>query len=163
MINNTRVVIADDMEPILLYLEKVISEVDEFELVGKARNGKELIDLVLKNKPDLVITDIEMPECNGVKAVEKLNDLGIKTKYIFITGNSSYVVTCKEKSMGVFKVIKKPILDDKNFINQIKSVMDMKLQPEKMSTEETNKEKCYNKDKNENMLIKIINKIFKSK
>lgn len=126
MINNTNIIIADDMEPILLYLEKVISNVPEFKLVGMAKNGKELIELVSNSRPELVITDLEMPEYNGIEAIEELNKRNIKTKYILITGNYDYIISSDIKTLGIEKVIKKPILDDKKFIEQIKEVIQRK-------------------------------------
>ena len=124
MIKKIKVVIADDLEPILLYLEKLISEVPEFEIVGKAKNGKELIDLVRENKPDLVITDIQMPYYDGIQAIEQIHKLGIKCKYILITSSSNYIITCKAQQLGILKVIKKPILDNNMFINQIKEILN---------------------------------------
>ena len=125
MVNITKIVIADDMEPILLYLEKVISAEPEFEIVGKAKNGYELVELVKKYNPQLVITDEEMPEFSGIQAIEELNRLGIKTKYILVTGNGSCIITCKARNVGILRVIKKPILDNKKFIEQIKEAAHM--------------------------------------
>ena len=93
MNSKTKIVIADDMEPILLYLEKILSDIPEFEVIGKAKNGNELVDLVINNEPQLVITDVEMPVCSGIQAIEKLNELKIKTKYILVTGNGTSVMT----------------------------------------------------------------------
>jgi len=123
MIEIKKIVIADDMEPILLYLEKVISKEQDFKVVGKASNGEELIELVVSYKPDLVITDVEMPKCDGIQAIEELNKMNIKTKYIIVTGNYSSIMTSKAKEIGILGVIKKPILDDKKLISQIKEAL----------------------------------------
>jgi len=160
MQSNTRVVIADDMEPILLYLEKVISEVPEFEVVAKAKDGKELIEHVLEHKPDLVITDVEMPELSGTQVVEELNKQKIKTRYIFITGNGNSLITTKAKEMGILKVIKKPILDDEKFISQIKEALQQNNLIEEKKLE---LQLSYEENKKENIIMKIIKKIFKSK
>ena len=123
MTDNIKVVIADDIEPNLLYLEKTISEAGGFEVVGKAKNGKDLIEVVTTSKPDLVITDVEMPECDGIQAIKELNQLGLKTEYILITGNGNCLITSKAKDMRILKIIRKPILDDKKFIKEIKQVL----------------------------------------
>ena len=80
-----KILIADDMEAILQYLEKVISEVKDFEIVAKAQNGRELVELVTKYNPDIVLTDIEMPECSGIEAIEELDKLKVKSKHVIIT------------------------------------------------------------------------------
>ena len=159
--NSTKIVIAEDMEPILFYLEKVISDVEEFEVVGKAKNGKELIDLVVKDKPELVITDIEMPECSGTQAVEEINKLGIKTKYIVVTGNSNFIITPRQKEMGMLKVIQKPILDDKKFIQQMRAVLNQEF--EVKATKEITEQETKVQNKKENIITRIINKIFGNK
>lgn len=166
MKNSIKVVIADDVEPILLYLEKIISEVEEFEIVGKAKNGNELVDLVINNKPEIVITDIEMPECNGLQAIEKLSSQNIKSKYVILTGNTSYLLTDRDKQLGILKVIKKPILDDNKFIGQIRDIamVEEKMEiEEKKDWEEVKQELTPYQRKKENILIRIINKIFRSK
>lgn len=169
MLENIKIVIAEDMEPILLYLEKVISQAPEIEVVGKAQNGYELIESVKKHMPDVVVTDIEMPKCSGINAIEELDKHGINSKYIVMTGNSSYIVTDKLRNMGVLQVITKPILDDKKLIEQIKAVASFKIQNQEEKTEdklEIDKDNVNDKIikyKKENIFTKIINRVFGKK
>lgn len=167
MSSKIKIVIADDMKPILLYLEKLISSVPEFEIVGKAQNGNELVDLVVKNEPQIVITDVEMPECNGIQAIERLNELKIKTKYILVTGSNDCIMTCKASKMGILGIIKKPITDDDKFIKKLKNVMDSKteenIQSHSKTVQKELMKKQFEKKKKENIMKKIINKILKSK
>jgi DNA-binding NarL/FixJ family response regulator len=60
---------------------------DEFDLVGLARNGQELITLAKELKPEVIVTDISMPLLNGVDAMRQLRDSGIKAKVIILTQN----------------------------------------------------------------------------
>lgn len=158
MNSKTKIVIADDMEPILLYLEKLLSDIPEFEVVGKARNGNELVDLVINNEPQLVITDVEMPGCSGIQAIEKLNELKIKTKYILVTGNGASVMTCKAKKMGIMKIITKPITNDEKFIKQVKDVMCYKGGEEILIQRVSPCIRSCNNNK-ENVLNKIVKRI----
>ena len=166
MQKNIKIVIADDMDAILQYLEKVISEVKDFEIVGKAQNGIELVELVIKYNPDIVLTDIEMPECSGIEAIEELDKLKIKSKYVIMTGNTSYMLTENERKKGVLHVIRKPILDDKKLIEQIKQVVTLEPSNKEEKTEdkeEISKEITNDKItryKKENIFTKIINRIF---
>lgn len=164
MINKTKIVIADDMEPILLYLENVISSEPDFQIVGRAKNGKELIKLVQKYSPEIVVTDEEMPECNGIEAIEELNKEGIKAKYILITGNYDCVITSKANNAGIVKVIKKPILDNDKFIAQIKEVVSFEAQNTQQKVKENVHYLKTNQSRNNKYLIKkIAEKIFGSK
>ena len=163
MINSTKIIIADDMEPILIYLEKVLSNVNDFEIVGKAKDGKELIELILDKKPDLVITDIEMPQYSGIQVAKKTNELGMSLKYILITGNSQYIIDSKLKALGIDRIIRKPIIDDKKFVEQIKSILKKQQKLEQFVIVQNNKEQISEKQNIGSNIVKFFKKIFKSK
>lgn len=65
-------VIADDHEIFRDGLALMLSKQDNLALVGQAENGKELMEMVEKHQPDLVITDIKMPHLDGIKATKLL-------------------------------------------------------------------------------------------
>ena len=119
-----KIVIADDTEPILRYVEKIIKDTNEFEIVGTAKDGKELVQIVLSCNPDIVITDEQMPNLTGREAIKLLNENNIKTKYILITGFDDVTMYSCLNELNISKVIKKPILDATHFINQIKNVVN---------------------------------------
>lgn len=64
-------------------LGSLLSLEDDMEVVGKAANGEEAIELVHKLKPDILIMDIEMPEKSGLEAAEELK--GVDSKIIILT------------------------------------------------------------------------------
>jgi len=66
-----RIVIADDEEYIRHYFSRMLPRLGH-RVVGKAANGRELIDLCEVEKPDLVITDIQMPELSGIEATDEI-------------------------------------------------------------------------------------------
>lgn len=61
-----RVLIADDSEPVMREIEQLLSP--EFEIVGKATNGVELVEKAARLGPDLIVTDLEMPGLSGIEA-----------------------------------------------------------------------------------------------
>ncbi|MDE3138011.1 MAG: response regulator transcription factor [Acidobacteriota bacterium] len=63
----------------LLEIEKDIT------VVAQARNGKEAIDAVLEHKPDVFITDIEMPEMSGLEAAQELKRRQAPVRTIILT------------------------------------------------------------------------------
>jgi CheY-like chemotaxis protein len=68
-----RVVIADDEDSFAELLAAVLERDGRFELLGRARDGKEAIELVLAVAPDAVLMDIDMPVMDGVEAMSRLH------------------------------------------------------------------------------------------
>lgn len=66
------VVIADDHEIFRDGLKLVLTKKNGIELVGEAENGKSLLSLVQQLQPDVVVTDIKMPEMDGAEATRHL-------------------------------------------------------------------------------------------
>jgi DNA-binding NarL/FixJ family response regulator len=56
-----------------------------FELVGTATDGGALIQEVQRLQPDVVVVDVNMPVMSGIDAVEKLEESGTSTKFVFLT------------------------------------------------------------------------------
>lgn len=56
-----------------------------YDVVGIAANGKELTELAVKLKPNLVLTDLSMPLLNGLDAVQALTSTGLRSKFIVLT------------------------------------------------------------------------------
>jgi two-component system, NarL family, response regulator NreC len=67
-----RLVIADDHEIFRDGLALMLSKQDSLSLVGQAGDGRELVQLVTEQRPDLVITDIKMPKLDGIAASKLL-------------------------------------------------------------------------------------------
>jgi response regulator NasT len=64
-----RIVVADDEPDMRDYFKKILPRLGH-EVVAAAANGQELIDYCLALKPDLVITDIKMPDMDGIDAAD---------------------------------------------------------------------------------------------
>ncbi len=72
MFYNINIVIADDHEIFLDGLSLMLSRQEGFNVLGRASNGKQLIELVNKEKPDVVLTDIRMPIVDGIESTKQL-------------------------------------------------------------------------------------------
>jgi len=69
---NIRLAIADDHEIFRDGLALMLSKQQDVSLVGQAGNGRELLDLVAAEQPDIVMTDIKMPVMDGIEATKLL-------------------------------------------------------------------------------------------
>lgn len=68
-----RILIADDIEETRSLLKQVLTlEDDEFEIVGEAGDGEEVLKLCKKLNPDVILMDINMPKMNGLEATEEI-------------------------------------------------------------------------------------------
>lgn len=69
-----KVVIADDHEIFRDGLKLMIESAKNIQLIGEAANGIELVNLVEKSNPDIVVTDIKMPQMDGVEATKLIRE-----------------------------------------------------------------------------------------
>jgi DNA-binding NarL/FixJ family response regulator len=67
-----RIVIADDHPIVRSGLMGLLASQDDFEVVGEAANGREAVALVQRTRPDVVLTDLRMPELDGVGAIRQM-------------------------------------------------------------------------------------------
>ena len=66
------VAIADDNQKILDVLDEIISTDKELDLVGKAKNGEEMCQIIRDRQPDVVLLDLIMPKMDGLTVMEKV-------------------------------------------------------------------------------------------
>jgi two-component system response regulator DesR len=80
-----RVLIAEDQAMVLGALSALIDIESDLEVVASARNGSEALDLALTHKPDVVVTDIEMPGLSGLELAAELKRRGSGAKVVILT------------------------------------------------------------------------------
>ena len=64
-----KVLIADDHPLIIAGIRRTIEHVEDMEVVGEARSGPEMMQLIGRRQPDLVLMDLKMPGVAGVEAI----------------------------------------------------------------------------------------------
>lgn len=93
--NKMRVVFADDELPAREKLSHQLSLIPNIELVGFATTGKEAVALINKEKPDLALLDIQMPEINGL---DLLSLLEVKPLIIYTTAYDQFAIQAFEEA-----------------------------------------------------------------
>ena len=83
--NKIHVMIADDQELIRESLSIVLGTNADMEVTGLAGNGRELLELVKKNPPDVVLLDVRMPELDGVEATRAVKEQWPNVRIIILT------------------------------------------------------------------------------
>lgn len=77
-----RVFVAEDQTMVLGALSALLSIEADFEVVGEARDGRQALDLALKTKPDVIVTDIEMPGMTGLDLAAELKRVGSRSRVV---------------------------------------------------------------------------------
>jgi DNA-binding NarL/FixJ family response regulator len=80
-----KVLIADDHPLIIAGIRRTIDHVDDMEVVGEARSGSELTQLIERRQPDLVLMDLKMPGTAGVEAVEQIRQRWPEIKTVVLS------------------------------------------------------------------------------
>ncbi|RDY30115.1 response regulator [Lachnotalea glycerini] len=79
------------------------------EVIGIAKDGEEAYKLIQAEPPDIVITDIKMPVCDGLSLIEKTLSQGTTISYIIISGYDDFKYAQKAMKFGVTSYLLKPI------------------------------------------------------
>lgn len=89
-----RCLIVDDEPPIVqrlaAFFEKWKSQGAPYVLVGKTCSSREAVQLALELKPDVILTDIVMPELNGIELIGELKDKLPATEFIILSAYSDF-------------------------------------------------------------------------
>ena len=80
-----RVILAEDQGMVLGALAALLEIEGDISVLAQARNGKDALRVVLEQKPDVFITDIEMPEMTGLDVAAELKRRRAGTRVIILT------------------------------------------------------------------------------
>jgi DNA-binding NarL/FixJ family response regulator len=82
-VNALRVLIAEDHEDMRAIIVALLSSA--FQVVGAVGDGEQLVQGAIFLKPDVIISDINMPRMDGITAKRELRSKGIEYPFVFIT------------------------------------------------------------------------------
>lgn len=80
-----RILVAEDQAMVLGALTALLEIESDFEVVGQARSGAEALDLATRERPDVIVTDIEMPGMTGLDLAAALRDRGSTARLVILT------------------------------------------------------------------------------
>lgn len=126
------VLIVDDETKVCWLLEQIIDwETLHAKCIGTAVNGVEAYSYVKKHKPDVVITDIRMPDMDGLELVRRVKEVHQNCIFIIISGYQQFEYAHAAIKYGVADFLLKPI--NKDEINAVlKRIVDQKTQKKQM-------------------------------
>jgi DNA-binding NarL/FixJ family response regulator len=107
-----RVIVAEDDDAFLDALSGVLEDDGRFEVIGRAHNGREAIDLVSRLDVDVVVMDIEMPECDGVEATRLLHEQVPDLPVVAISGHDYEERVFEIREAGAVDYVRKSRVDE---------------------------------------------------
>jgi DNA-binding NarL/FixJ family response regulator len=81
-----KVLIADDHPVVLLGIRRAFERTDSVEIVGEARTGTELLQMVERRRPDVVLLGLRMPGMCGLECIEKIKATWPDVKAVVLSG-----------------------------------------------------------------------------
>lgn len=118
------VAIADDNQRILDMLDDIIQTDKELDLVGKAKNGEEMCQIIKDRQPDVVLLDLIMPKMDGLTVMEQVNKQEFVDKrpyFIVLTAVGQEKITEDAFNKGANYYIMKPF-NHTILLDRIKSI-----------------------------------------
>lgn len=114
------VLIVDDEEEARDVLERLLQRIGGINLLGKAENANQAFDMIVEKSPDIVMLDVQMPECDGFDLVQQLKNHNIKTTVIFVTAHIEYAINALK--VAAYDYLLKPVVftELKETINRFK-------------------------------------------
>lgn len=106
-----------------------------YHVAAEAENGLEGLKLIRDIVPDLVITDVQMPQMDGLKMIEEVLSLGLTPKFVILSGFADFKYAQKALRLGAVEYLLKPI--------SVQSLTEMLTRLCGEEEEEVVEETCY--------------------
>ncbi len=134
-----RIVIVEDEITIREGMARLIKTHTEHTIAGEGSNGKEGLELILRFKPDLVITDIQMPVMNGLEMIKEIYDMQLHIHAVILSGYSEFEYAKKALQFGVDDYLLKPLAAED--VKELLIKIDERIRREKQKEQGT-RESC---------------------
>lgn len=106
-----RIVIVEDEPIIAKGIQALLTKHRQYHVVGIANDGATGLKLIKELRPDIILSDIEMPQMTGIEMTEGLRQSGIRSEVIFITAFRDFRYAKAALQLGVNNYIVKPIAE----------------------------------------------------
>ena len=104
-----KVVIADDHQLMLAAVRMALSDEPDMDIVGETRAGNQLLPLVGRTSPDVVLLDLRMPGMDGLRCLELLRGRYPQVKTIVLSGNDDPAAVQASLARGAVAFVQKSV------------------------------------------------------
>lgn len=96
-----RVVLADDHNLVRAGIRALLERIPDVEVVGEADDGRQALALISREKPDVALLDIGMPELNGLEAAGRVAQESPRTRLVMLSMHASETYVAQALKVGV--------------------------------------------------------------
>ena len=107
-----RIVIADDHPIVRDGLKKLLLLEDDFEVIGEASDGREVLEKVRDLDPDVLLLDLRMPNLDGLGALQALQEINNRVRVIVLTASEDKNEFVQAMKMGCSGIVLKQTAPD---------------------------------------------------
>jgi CheY-like chemotaxis protein len=104
-----RILVVDDDQPVLLVLHDILAELSGSPEIVACSSGAEAVGKARAEHFDLILTDLKMPEVDGIALTRAVRDTSEGTIVIWLTAYGSEEVREKGRRLKVYRVLDKPL------------------------------------------------------
>lgn len=152
-----KVAIVDDEIWICRMIQKLI-DWDELglELAFVENDGESALERIIEERPDIVLSDIRMPDMDGMEMIERMRKKKIESRVIIISGYPDFDYAKKVMSYGAYEYLLKPV-DKEELKNVLIKIVD------DLKKETAQKEKIYHQNENIEKIKDVTSELFLKK
>lgn len=129
------IVIIDDEPKIRNGLSHMLARHIAWNVVGVFEDALSALEYLEKHHVDVILTDIKMPEMNGLEMIARLREKNLRTYVIIISGYGNFQFAQQAIELGVFRYILKPT-NPRELIEVLEKVEKLRQKDEEDTTEE---------------------------
>lgn len=162
-----RVLIADDEILVRVGLKTIIPwEQHGFELIGEAANGLEALDIIRRDPCHILLTDIRMPQCDGLALIEQLRELSPSTKCLILSSHNDFEYVRKALQLGAADYVLKLTMEPEQLLEKLLTLKEEIIRDNEKLLEANEREykmSVYSKEAKESRLRDLLVKACSAK
>lgn len=117
------ILIVDDEQTIRDGLKHLIPwEKEGFRIIGEAANGKQALELIRVKKPEIIITDLIMPEMDGLELSQVIHQQYPDSQFLILSSYDDFNYVSQSFKNGAVDYLLKPTLNPQNLLHAIKKI-----------------------------------------
>ena len=160
----TKILIIEDEEPIRRVLVRILIDENKNFKITEAKNGKEGISYLKKEKFDLVLCDIKMPKMDGIEVLQETKTNNINIPFIILTGHGNLETAVDAMKLGAYDFISKPP-DLNRLLTTVRNALEnksLRIENKKLRKKISKKNQIIGESKSIVRVTEMISKVAKT-